>query len=261
MAFETSQINPYANNGGIRSISGFNNASQASNKPSLLEQITSEENDDKKSEEKKKASKSERKDSVSLSENALERILNSQIEEKNSSNQQDFSRVTANIEKLTDLSIEFRGRNELAKTRNIPENEIAIQENIRNQISQIIGEEEISDEEIIAIADETIKQFSFEAPALLENLSNNNITGSQFARLDRINTALNKANGFGIDAINNQDVLEIKQVFTNSLDEIGDRKLSEEEVSILTQIQKEISDIEDYKFNIRDSIGPNGVVV
>ncbi len=258
MAFETSQINPYANNGGIKNINGFNNVNQINKKPSLLEQITSEDND-KKSEEKERANKSQRRDNISLSESAIERFSKQEIarvEENNSQNN-----ISQEENRLIDRAIEFKGFNEISKLRNLTPAEDNIFNFIRNEVSEILGNNNLSTEDIIAIADEAINNFASEAPNLLENLNNRNITGSQFSRLDRINISLNKANGFGLNNFENQEVSEIREIFSNSLNEIGDRKLRADEISLLTQIQKEISDIEDYKINIRDSIGPNGVVV
>lgn len=265
MAFEILKTNPLGSNNNISALGRSDNLRP---KQTLLEQISGND-DDKKTDKKDKSDETKKvneKDEVSISREARERLISEintpQIEVKEIS-REELQALREKQDKLENVAIEFKGFSEIAKNRTLDQQETDRVKELRGEVIKITGNENINDDEIIAQADDVLAQAASEVPALLDKLSSGNITGNEFAKLDKINTRLNKANGFGISAEDNnsRDVNKIRKEFNNSLNEIGDRKLQREEAALLKQIQKELSTVEKFQVKVTDTIGPDGVLV
>ncbi len=266
MTFEIPKINPL---GGNNNISALGRSDKLQPKQTLLEQISGND-DDKKTEKKDKSDdtkKTDEKDEVSISKEARERLVNEinnppQVEVKEIS-REELQALREKQDRLENVAIEFKGFNEIAKSRTLDQQETDRVKELRGEVIKLTGNENVKDDEIVAQADDVLAQAASEVPALLDKLNSGNITGNEFGKLDKINTKLNKANGFGISAEDNNsgDVSKIRKEFDNSLNEIGDRKLQREEVALLKQIQKELSTVEKFQVKVTDTIGPDGVLV
>jgi hypothetical protein len=157
-------------------------------------------------------------------------------------------------------ALEFRGLSQIAERRDLTDKE----QTRFNEIKTSFAEKNVSPSDILQIADDALAGFQQEAPALVSQLLNGDISGKQFSRLTQINDLLNRGNGFGPEEIEwalNTQVDQLTQKFNDALSQAKEQKLSRDDLSNLDKLQKEISSIQGYRLNVRDTIGPDGVVV
>lgn len=224
--------------------------------------------DKKETKETEKDNKSEKEDKVTLSEEALVQLKQtenlSETQEVKEISNEDLQKLKENQKSLENDLIEFRGFNEVAKRRDLTAEDFTKISELRSNIKNSVGDQSISDEKILDKADEVVSEIVSETQVLLDKLKTGNITGNQFDKLDKINTSFNKANGFGnsFEPEATQDTTQIRKDFSKSLEDIGDRKLSEKEIAILQQAQRQFSAIEGFRVNVRDKeiVGSEGIV-
>jgi hypothetical protein len=157
-------------------------------------------------------------------------------------------------------ALEFRGLNQISQRRELTDREQAR----FNEIATSFAENNIAPEEIIQIADDALASFQQEAPALVSQLLSGEIEGRQFGRLNQINELLNRANGFGPEEVEgalNTQVNQLTERFNDAIAQAAEQRLSREDLANLDKLQEQISSIQGFRLNVKDTIGPDGVVV
>jgi len=251
MAIETLKIPAH----GSADISGLNRHTQKTTKSSTLDDLSSP----KKSEEKKTNEKKE-KDRLSLSQRAQQLL-----EDKRNpvlTNDKEVKTESADSHKITQDAITLRGLQQLAQR--VPLNESQQQQ--LKDVRKSLADNNISDTQAIRIADKALQQAQNQAPSLVQNLNDNNITGNQFAQLNQINATLNKANGFGVDnteqpPAQQTQVEDITNKFNDIVAQTKDQKLSKDTIDNLDQLQKQLSQVQGFQLNVKDTVGPGGLVL
>jgi hypothetical protein len=209
------------------------------NKPS------DKEDDDKKAEDKKKET-----DRVQLSREAQQFLKSGDSRSSGDDSKKDV---------LAEAAIELRGLNQISQRRDLTPQESDRQQQITDKFAEI----GLNKEGVVRIADKKLAEFQQELPDLVQLAQDNQITGSQFKKLNKINELLNRSNGFAED-VNSTDaakVTNLSKQFNTLVEQTKDQKLSRDQVSNLDKLQKELSTIQGFRLNVRESIGPDGVVV
>ncbi len=210
-----------------------------------------------------------KEDKIILSEDALTQLretenLNDRFQVREIS-KEDLETLKDTQKSLERNIIEFRGFSEISKRRDLTAEDFSKISSLREEIKTSVGDNDIPDNKILEKADDIISGLANQASDLLDNLNKGRITGNEFDKLDKINVSLNKANGFGKTfepELNVRDTSEIRRSFLKSLEDIGDRKLTQRETSLLQQVQKELSTIEGFRVNVQDRelVGSDGLV-
>lgn len=252
---------------------------------SILDRVReSNEEDDKKSSEKESEQRSDR---VSLSQNALEIISNREGAEAN--NERNFDPVAnavaeqqriseqrsappegfaARLERTNEVAVEIIGIERIAQERDLSESESLRSQSLRSELSDLLENSEFSGTEVSEIAARAIDDARNEVvPVLAKISSGGEITGEEFTRLNDANELINKSNGFGIEGFNDisladqQKSEDLQKQSDSLLERTEGRNLSQNELDYLQRLQTQISEIQGYKINIKDTVGPEGVVI
>ena len=157
-------------------------------------------------------------------------------------------------------ALEFRGLSQIAERRDLTDKE----QSRFNEIKTSFAEKNVSPADILQIADDSLAGFQQEAPALVSQLLNGDISGKQFSRLTQINDLLNRGNGFAPEEIEgalNTQVNQLTQKFNDALSQAKEQKLSRDDLANLNKLQKEISSIQGFQIDVTKTIGPDGIVV
>lgn len=250
MAIETLNIRPSASS--LNSL----NSNQTSISNSFDESInnTNKIDDDKNDDKKKKD-----KDKVSLSEQALNFIT----AEDSSKTERSFDIVSGNFVKnsVTQQALEFRGLIQIAGRRNLTEGEANSVREIKTNFENI----GVSGQDILKIADKALSEFQNEANDLVQQLQSGKITGTGLDRLNKINQTLNKANGFGAeepsDNTQQKKINDLTRQFNDVVEQTKTQELSRSQIDYLDKLQTQISQIQGYRLNVKDTVGPDGVVI
>lgn len=164
---------------------------------------------------------------------------------------------------LKDNAIEFRGYFELSKRRDLTDVEEQRVVQIKDDINKAFdGAKEVTPEEILKIANKTLSDHQQDALTIITKFSQGDVTNTDFAKLDKINKDLNKANGFGDKKLSKDEQNTVDQLnngFEQILNLPEKRRLNDSEVKILEQVQNQISAIEGYRINVKQSIGIDGL--
>lgn len=246
MAIEPIQIqNPLSVNPNNKNIG------QSQSNSSSLEPKKSNSTDDllEQAREKKE------KDRLLLSQQA-QAVLQENLRNGNA---QEVKATTENNETVK-KALEFRGLSQIAERRELTDKE----QSRFNEIKTSFAENNIAPEEIIEIAEDALASFQQEAPALVSQLLSGEISGKQFGRLNQINELLNRGNGFGPEEIEgalNTQVDQLTKKFNDALAQAAEQRLSREDLANLDKLQEQISSIQGFRLNVKDTIGPDGVVV
>lgn len=196
-----------------------------------------------------------KKDKLLLSQEA-QAVLQEAL---NNGNIQQFKTTQENNDAVKQ-ALEFRGLSQIAERRDLTDKE----QTRFNEIKTSFSEKNVTPAQILQIADDALAGFQQEAPALVSQLLNGDISGKQFSRLTQINDLLNRGNGFGPEEVEgalNTQVNQLTQKFNDALTQAKKQKLSRDDLANLDKLQKEISSIQGYRLNVRETIGPDGVVV
>lgn len=251
MAIEPLQIK----SGGSANINGF--GTNQVQKPQTLEDIL-ERRDEQRAEEKR-AEKRER-DRLSLSDSALEYLYINDPKKAQALVEAQLDEKTQSENIITQNALELRGFAQLAQRRNLTDREIERVGEIRDTLQ----EAGVSDEDALELAEKTLQNAQTQATDLVQLLSDNNITGDQFNRLNQINSLLNKSNGFGSEEVEGAlqfQVNNLTERFNELIQENSEKVLSEETVKNLEALEKQISAIQGYQLNVKDTVGKNGIVL
>ena len=205
--------------------------------------------DEKRSDEKK----DNERDGIALSQEA--RVILSQY-----NTQEDLqARITNN--NLENKALQFRGLAQIASRRELNDSEKALVTDIRKSFADSGID---NDKAILNIAQRKLNEIQEATPALVNLLNTQNITGDQFKQLNSINKLLNNSNGFGSDQVEGALQLKADQL-SKQLDDIlaenDNRKLTNEVLTNLETIERQISSIQGYQVNVRDTIGRDGVII
>lgn len=203
-----------------------------------------------------------REDKVDLSEEA--RNLLEQNSETNVRNISD-EEVRSARQNVENNSIEFRGIKNIAEQRDLNSFEVSRLDEIREEINTAFQgiRENISDEDILRIADRTLARDQEDLFGFLERFQTNNVTNIEFERANQINRNLNRANGFGIRELSAQEeaqLSELRTQFDEILNTDEERRLQLSEINLLEQVESAISAIEGSRLNVKQTVGPDGLV-
>lgn len=234
------------------SILGANNQSSSKLYKSgntLQDQILGLGKEDDKKETDKKDS-----DKVTLSPQA-QALLNG----VNTSNDNETS-ARFSQDSLERQALAFRGLAQIAQRRELNETEVDQVRSIRANFA----EAGINDAGILKLAEKKLVEVQTQTTDLVQLLNSGDITGGQYKQLNQINKLLNNTNGFGSEQV--EGALQVRaEQLTKAFDEVTsateNKKLAPSILSTLEQLQKELSTIQGYQLNVRDSVGPDGVVI
>lgn len=203
-----------------------------------------------------------REDKVDLSDEA--RSLLEQNSETNIRNisDEDIRVARQNVESN---SIEFRGIQNIAEQRDLTSFEVNRLDEIREEINTAFEgiRENVSDDDILRIADRTLARDQEDLFGFLERFQAGDVTNVEFQRVNQINRNLNRANGFGIRELNTQEesqVNELRSQFDEILNTDEERRLQVSEINLLEQVESAISAIEGSRLNVKQTVGPDGVI-
>ncbi len=195
------------------------------------------------------------KDKITLSP-AAQAFLN------NTNTSNDNEKATGfSQDSLERQSLAFRGLAQIALRRDLNDNEKSQLNDIRANFAEAgIG----TDSGILKLAQKKLSEIQAEAPELVQLLNSNEITGGQFKKLNSINQLLNNSNGFGSEQVEGALQVQTDQL-TKQFEEIAsqseNQKLSRERLNNLQTIQNQISQIQGFRLNVKDTVGPDGVVI
>ncbi len=251
MAFEPIQAKPDP-----LSLSNLGNSGiqKSVNKPqSLIDSIKSgtlQEEDGQKETDKKD------RDKVELSPEAAE-VLRATINTGDEN-----VKVENNYTNLERDALEFRGLNQISRSRDLTEGE----SNKLNQIKQKFADIGIDDNTIGKIAAKKLIEIQQEAPRLVKQIDDGPVTGGQIQKLNNITESINKANGFGVSeqdqqAASEPQVVKVKNDFNSFIEVNKDRELSRAQVSDLEKLATQLSAIQGFQINVRETVGQDGVLV
>jgi|GEM_PF-3994596 len=228
------------------------------NRPTTLLDLNESKNNDDVNKPDKKDDATKKNDRVELSQEAQDILFQQNVIPLRSEG------VDKARRELQDNALEFRGIFETSKRRDLTDVEEQRLSTLRDNINNAFeGRKEVSADEVLKIANKTLSDFQAEASDILGRLSGGTVTNTDFARLDKINRDLNKANGFGGEALRGQQKAldELNKAQESILNLPEKRRLTEAETKILEQVQTQISSLEGYRINVKQSIGVDGVRV
>lgn len=249
---------------------------------SIADRLKSQRED----EDKNKASEKEaeqKSDRISLSDNALQVLSSREGGETNNERSFDPSlqatgqevRAEQNndfagrLKRTQEVAVELRGIQEIAKNRNLSDAEVLKSSDLRSELSTILDDSSLSLEVVSDIADKAIIDAREAAAPVIAKISNGQeVTGDEFSKINSANRLLNKSNGFGIKGFSDNLSFEdknrldgLKEQSDSFLASKGDEKLAANELDFVQRLQTQISSIEGFRLNVKDSIGPEGVVI
>jgi hypothetical protein len=228
------------------------------NRPATLLDLQESKNKDPLDKSEKKDDK---KDTVELSPEARDILL--QKVEANDNLQNDASIIDAR-KNLNDNVIEYRGLKELAKTKDLSDYQVDKLKYAEDSIKKVFeNQDTITERDILKLANNRLSKFQEEAQPLIAKVDNGNVTNYEFAKLDKINRDLNKANGYGLDELSQKDKKNLDEL-NKSANEIlktneGEKRLSRQDIAFLEQVQTQISSIEGFRLNVKQTVGSEGL--
>ncbi len=161
---------------------------------------------------------------------------------------------------LQDQALQYRGLSQISQRRELTSSEqerfTAIKENFAS-----LG---IDEGGITRVADRYLQDLQVQAVELVSLIDKQQITGSQFNNLNKINKLLNDSNGFSssqVEGALQTRADQLTEAFNKVVSAAGDKTLNAADLSNLEKLQKEMSDIQGYQLNVRDSIGSDGIMV
>jgi len=195
------------------------------------------------------------KDKVTISEQAAA-FLNGANTNNSADKNTRFSQDSLEVQ-----SLQFRGLAQSAARRELNDDERSLVSDIRNNFAKIGVE---TDAGILKIAEQKLLEVRQETQDLVQLVSGGQATGEEFNRLNTINKLLNNSNGFGSEQVEGSlqtRLTQLSKQFEDAIAESENKKIDGEKLKNLEKLEREISAIQGYQLNIRDAIGPDGVIV
>lgn len=245
-------IEPLKNPTLQNSILSKNPETKSSNIQTLQDSIL---NVQKKDDSEKAGNEKKEKDQVELSSEAV------QFLEKALEKSVDKNTLSTNPNSPDRLAIEFRGLANNAQRRELTDKEVDRVNVIRESFKELGVTE---DKDILKFAEKKLQEIQNTAPDLVQLVQNGDATGSQYRQLNEINKLLNNSNGFGSEQV--EGALQVQsnnlvQKFNDIVEQNKDQKLSRDSLDNLERLQEQLSAIQGYRLNVRDTIGPDGIVI